>query len=69
MLVGSPASGNLAKRVPPRPVPQLGIATVKSDYSALDRVDVDATTAELPSKATVIIDETLPIAAPLRLSI
>ena len=29
MLVGSPGMGNLAKRVPPTPTPQLGTATAK----------------------------------------
>jgi len=35
MLVGSPAIGNLAKRVPPTPTPQLGMATAKPFSAAL----------------------------------
>jgi len=35
MLVGSPAIGKRAKRVPPRPEPQVGMATEKAATRAL----------------------------------
>jgi hypothetical protein len=48
-------SGNLAKRVPPVPTPQDGIATRKPASLFDDRVNVDATTTQLPAKVIEVL--------------
>ena len=51
MLRGSPGPGKRAKRVPPVPTPQEGIATPKAATLRLDRVDVDAAPRQLLARA------------------
>ena len=61
MLRGSPGPGKRAKRVPPVPTPQVGMATPNAITAPRHRLGVDAAARELARQRVVILGGGAPL--------